>query len=179
MFQKILVAVDGSQISETAFEEALDLAKTAKASMMLMHVMSGDAQENIIPPSMLIHYYPVVSEELTQRYREQWDNAVNRGMTMLQSLAHQAALAGVEAEFTQNIGEPGQLICEMAEDWGADLIIMGRRGHSGLSELLLGSVSNYVVHHSPCSVLTIQKVKNHDEKKAVLTVEKQEEQKSD
>ncbi|MEO0350033.1 MAG: universal stress protein, partial [Cyanobacteria bacterium P01_A01_bin.15] len=42
--------------------------------------------------------------------------------------------------------------------WNADLIMMGRRGRSGFSELLLGSVSNYVMHHAPCSVLTVQGV---------------------
>jgi len=36
------------------------------------------------------------------------------------------------------------------------LVVVGRRGHSGLSELFLGSVSNYVLHRAPCSVLTIQ-----------------------
>lgn len=174
MFQKILVAVDGSQISNTAFEEALELAKNTGSTLMLMHVMSDTNQENLMPPSMLIHYYPVVSEELTQRYRDQWDTAVNRGIIMLQSLVHQASLVGVEAESTQNIGAPGQLICEMAEDWGADLIVMGRRGHSGLSELLLGSVSNYVVHHSPCSVLTVQSVKNKNEEKVVMELGERE-----
>ncbi len=39
---------------------------------------------------------------------------------------------------------------------GADLIVVGRRGRSGLSELILGSASNYVLHHAPCSVLTLQ-----------------------
>ena len=44
----------------------------------------------------------------------------------------------------------------LAKDWNADLIIMGRRGLTGLSEMFLGSVSNYVVHHASCSVLLIQ-----------------------
>ncbi len=44
----------------------------------------------------------------------------------------------------------------MARNCGADVIVMGRRGHSGLSELILGSVSNYVLHHAPCSVLIVQ-----------------------
>ncbi|PSB08454.1 universal stress protein [filamentous cyanobacterium CCP2] len=156
MFQKILVAVDGSAISDTAFEEALHLARANQSAMMLVHVLSGDTQGNLIPPSMLIHYYPIVSDELTQRYQEQWEAATEQGITMLQDYAQRAALAGVETEFTQNIGTPGQVICTIAEDWGADLIVMGRRGYSGFSELLMGSVSNYVVHHAHCSVLAIQ-----------------------
>ena len=47
---------------------------------------------------------------------------------------------------------------ESSQNWEADLIVIGRRGHQGLSEILLGSVSNYVVHHAPCSVLVVQGV---------------------
>ena len=48
------------------------------------------------------------------------------------------------------------MICNAAISWQADLIIMGRRGRTGLSELFLGSVSNYVLHHAPCAVLVVQ-----------------------
>jgi len=58
----------------------------------------------------------------------------------------------VDAEFTQNTGSPGRVICEIAKAWQADLIILRRRGYSGLTEMLLGSVSNYVLHHAPCSI---------------------------
>lgn len=40
--------------------------------------------------------------------------------------------------------------------WNADLIIMGSRGHSGLKELVLGSISKYVVHHALCSVMVVR-----------------------
>ena len=62
----------------------------------------------------------------------------------------------VPAEFTQNAGDPGPVICSVAQTWGADLILMGRRGLSGLGELVLGSASNYVLHHAACSVLVMQ-----------------------
>jgi nucleotide-binding universal stress UspA family protein len=78
------------------------------------------------------------------------------GLERLRSLEAEAIAAGVSTEFTQNLGDPGRLICELAKSWNADLIIIGRRGLSGLGEFWLGSVSNYVLHHAPCHVLTIQ-----------------------
>ncbi len=67
----------------------------------------------------------------------------------------------------QNLGDPGRIICEIARDCDADLIVMGRGNHSGLNEFFLGSVSNYVLHHAPCSVLAVQgqlsqKTKNYN-----------------
>ncbi|MCZ8054719.1 MAG: universal stress protein, partial [Microcystis sp. LE19-12.2C] len=47
-------------------------------------------------------------------------------------------------------------ICKVAREENIDLIVIGRRGRSGLGELFLGSVSNYVLHHAPCSVLIVQ-----------------------
>ena len=159
MFQKVLVAIDFSAIGNYVFDEALLLAKANKASLMLMHVMSGTEQGS---PSMAIlpklDYYPlpVVSEKAIDIYQQQWENYEKQGLELLRSRANEATLAGVSTEFIQPSGNPGRTICEVARTWGADLIVMGRRGRTGLSELLLGSVSNYVLHHAPCSVLTVQ-----------------------
>jgi len=75
---------------------------------------------------------------------------------MLRSLADKATNAGVETTFHQSLGSPDRSICELAYELNVDLIILGRRGRCGLNELILGSVSNYVLHHAHCSVLTIQ-----------------------
>ena len=49
-------------------------------------------------------------------------------------------------------GEPGPAVVEEAKEWGADLIVVGSRGHTGLRRLLEGSVSHYVVDHAHCPV---------------------------
>ncbi|GAB1541197.1 hypothetical protein NUACC21_38670 [Scytonema sp. NUACC21] len=97
-----------------------------------------------------------MSTEILNIQRKQWEEFVNRGIEMLRSLVEEATVAGVSSEFTQKPGSPGSTICEFASDGRFDLIVIGRRGRSGLSELLLGSVSNYVLHHASCSVLTVQ-----------------------
>jgi nucleotide-binding universal stress UspA family protein len=75
---------------------------------------------------------------------------------MLRSLEREAASMGISVEFQQISGSPSRVICQVAREWQANLIVIGHRGRSGLSEMLLGSVSNYVMHHAPCSVLMVQ-----------------------
>ncbi len=157
MFSKILVAIDFSGMSKRVFDEALTLAQAVGAQMMLLHVLSADEQGS--PDISLfssLTYYPGMRDDSLRSYVAQWEEFEHQGLELLQARAAEAAVVGVTAEFTQMPGSPGRAICDLAHTWGADLIFMGRRGRSGLSEALLGSVSNYVTHHAPCSVLTIQ-----------------------
>lgn len=156
MLYKILVAVDDSFMNRAVFEEALDLARQTGASLMLLHVMTPEERNHPeLPRSYIPYYYPIITDELLQQYQAEWEVAESRGLELLRSLAQEAT--GVAVEFTQNMGDPGRVICEVAKDWGATLIVTGRRGRAGLSELFLGSVSNYVVHHAPCSVFVVQR----------------------
>jgi nucleotide-binding universal stress UspA family protein len=153
MFKKILVAVDRSDMSIKVFEQALSLAKITSANLMLLHVLSQEEEgspEALVFPN--IDYYPGWNEQSFKLYQEHWEKFKNEGWQMLQSWSAQANTSGVNTEFTQNTGSPGRMICELATDWNADLIIMGRRGRSGLAEFFLGSQSNYVLHHATCSV---------------------------
>jgi nucleotide-binding universal stress UspA family protein len=161
MYHKILVAMDTSALSKYVFNEALFLAKASKASLLLLHVLSGEEQgrQNIpILPRQDFYPYPVMSKKTLEFNQEQWEALEKQGLELLQSCTDEATLAGVSTEFIQPSGNPGQIICDVARTWGADLIVVGRQGLSGLSELVLGSVSNYVVHNASCSVLTMQHV---------------------
>jgi len=156
MFKKILVALDRSEIGQQVFEEALGLAKLTQASLMLLHVLSPEEEGSpYVPMLSNLDYYPGLTSQSFELYQNQWDTFKNQGIQMLQSFCAQANTAGVTTEFTQNIGNPGRIVCDLARNYDADLIVMGRRGRSGVMELFLGSVSNYVLHHAPCSVHVI------------------------
>ena len=157
MFHNILVAMDTSAIGKQVFDEALALAKATNACLMLLHVLSAEEEGSPITymlPSL--DYYSIMSDKTLEIEREQWLVFEKHGLELLQSRQMSATAAGVTTEFTQPIGSPGRKICDLARTWGADLIMMGRRGRSGLGELILGSVSNYVLHHASCSVLVVQ-----------------------
>jgi nucleotide-binding universal stress UspA family protein len=157
MFQRLLVALDGSEISQLVYEQAIVMATALKAELMFLHVLSEDDRAAPqLPQYPYLSYYPGISDKLIDLYREQWETLQARGLEMLRSQTARATAAGLSAEYTQVQGSPGRIICQLAESWGADLVVMGRRGRTGLSELLLGSVSNYVIHHVLCSTLVVQ-----------------------
>ncbi len=156
LFHKILVALDHSEVSQQVFEQALNLAKATNASLMLVHVSPFDQgyPSPVYPGAYSI--YPTLNAEIVKEYMKEWEKAQQKGLEYLRSLTGQATAAGVPTEFTQGLSNPSRTICELAQTWGADLIIMGRRGHRGVKEIVLGSVSNYVLHHATCSVLIMQ-----------------------
>ena len=161
MFDKILVAIDTSALTKNVFDKALFLAKASQAKLLLLHILSGQEQgkPNIpILPRQDYYPYPVMSKKTLEFNQQQWEALEKQGLELLQSCTDEATLAGVSAEFIQPSGNPGQTICDVASTWGADLIVVGRQGLSGLSELALGSVSNYVLHNASCSVLTVQHI---------------------
>ncbi|WP_017317636.1 universal stress protein [Mastigocladopsis repens] len=157
MFHKILVALDNSEIGQHIFDEALSLAKAVHGNVMLLHILSpfdgGYLNPVLLQPNGV---YSNLHTEAVNKYMQQWEQLKQQRLDMLRSFAEQANKAGVITEFSQNLGDPGQVICEVARNWQADLIIVGRRGRRGLSEFFLGSVSNYVLHNASCSVLTVQ-----------------------
>jgi nucleotide-binding universal stress UspA family protein len=157
-FKKILVAVDYLTSTSELFEISLQLAKVCNSHLMLFHCV----QEPISGmPEFLAHagmgaYSGVYSQEILELEEQVVKEATEELKAWLGSLVNKARDAGIQAASDYLTGEPGRQICAFAKEWGADLILIGRRGRSGLSELLLGSVSNYVIHHAHCAVMVIQ-----------------------
>jgi nucleotide-binding universal stress UspA family protein len=158
VFKKLLVAVDLSEHNKYVFAVGLDVAKKMGASMMLIHVPSSDEPECPAFPTFLGQdfYSSSASVPIIEMYEKLWRTYEENGLAMLKQFAQEARTAEVPIEYTQTVGTPGKMICELTKNINADLIIIGRRGHSGLKELVIGSVSNYVVHHADCSVLVVQ-----------------------
>jgi nucleotide-binding universal stress UspA family protein len=155
-FEKILVALDLTDTNEVVFEKALALAMATQSSLMLLHVPSG-AQDGgpVLPIAATGDYYALMSDLAWSRYQRQWQEYEQRGLQALRRYAKRASDAGVTVELTQSGSQPGRAICELAESWQADTIVVGSHGRKGISELLIGSVSNYVMHHAPCSVWVV------------------------
>jgi nucleotide-binding universal stress UspA family protein len=150
MFEKVLVAIDDSESSQTIFEQAIAFAQVNHSKLMLLHTVVPT--DEIYPGNPYIGTPP----SAVQAYLDRWHQREAEGLEKLKSMASAANALGISTEFTQSMGDPGTSICALATTWNADLILIGRRGLKGFNEFLMGSVSNYVLHHAPCHVLTIQ-----------------------
>lgn len=162
-FQKILVAIDDSVLGSAVFTAALELALSNQAVIKLLHCISVDVvTDPTASPTFDVGLsLGALNNNDYQTYQTQqmlMERQIETAEAVLKRYHDEATRHGVPVESNYEVGEAGHKLCEAAKDWGADLVVVGRQGLTGLSEALLGSVSNYVVHHAPCSVLVIQKV---------------------
>lgn len=174
MYRKILVALDHSPLKTHLLSRAIGIAKLMKTDLMIVHALSAYEQGSPGLPVRAYHsYYPISDSVAWDTYQKRWESYEREGLDELRKFAAEATAQGIKTEFTQTPGDPGRVICDMASSWQADLIVIGNRGRSGLSEFFLGSVSNYVMHHASCSVLVvhnadIDRAASADEAKAVV-----------
>jgi nucleotide-binding universal stress UspA family protein len=146
-FAKVLICTDGSPESEGAISAALDLAKTTGSKIFLLEVIYFLAGYELQSPDTLTP--PVINLELM----EAQEKAVKE---RLETWKTRAAEMGVTLEpRTRSSGSAYEGILEEAVELEPDLIIMGRHGYTGLTRLLMGSVTARVIGHSDCPVLVV------------------------
>jgi nucleotide-binding universal stress UspA family protein len=139
IYSKIVVAYDGSEISEKALDSAIKMAKLNHFSHLeIIHVINiskyvvGEAV--YIPPVEINSDY---SEQIVAQIQKSLLNPDNTHIEIRQ-------------------GSPAQTILEYAEEVNADLIVIGSRGLNAISEFILGSVSHNVVQHAKIPVLVVK-----------------------
>jgi nucleotide-binding universal stress UspA family protein len=157
-FKKIFAALDDSELSNRVFSQTLELAQASQASVMLFHCVTVNSfGDSAVPIPVDLGMNVQLMDQAYQTQRLLLETEAKQSESLLKKYCDAAANQGVQVEFdSQMDGDPGHCICEFSQNWGADLIILGRRGRTGLTEAFLGSVSNYVVHHASCSVFVIQ-----------------------
>jgi universal stress protein A len=139
----MLVPTDFSEHSDQALEQAAELAAQLDATIHLMHVvqispMGGGPEVASVYPTTLI------------------DSATSAAQTALEARAARHRDRATMAPVRIEIGDPRDVIDRVAEELGADLIVMGTHGPRGVRRMLLGSVAEAVVRTAPCPVLTIR-----------------------
>jgi nucleotide-binding universal stress UspA family protein len=149
MYQHILIPTDGSELAERAVTRGLSLAKLLRAKVTVMIVEEpvptgwwSSAESRLAGVAEITAKY---DEEIKKHATSALDRAVNA-----------AKQAGVSCKTIQVQGVPYEAIIATATDRGCDLIVMSSHGRSGLSAVVLGSVTNKVLTHSKIPVLVVQ-----------------------
>ena len=138
MFSRILVAVDGSESAKKAFEKSIYLAQKCNSKLDVVHVVQCDLGGDSATIFDLM------------------DELKTKAKKMLDEYKIQAEKSSVPIEIMITQGDPSQVIIKIAKTKRYDLIIMGTRGKSAFQELLIGSVSQKVMHHAICPVMVVR-----------------------
>jgi nucleotide-binding universal stress UspA family protein len=138
----ILCPTDFSEGSEEAFQTALMMAGESRAKLTLFHV-------HHVPTTV----FPDVILPVTPSVQRDLERAVEQSLA---ELCARARAAGVSADYRTAVGATHAEICEAADAIGADLIVIGTHGRSGISHAILGSVAEKVVRKAQCPVLTVR-----------------------
>ncbi|MBE0618871.1 MAG: universal stress protein [Proteobacteria bacterium] len=140
---RTLVCTDGSDSSRKTEGLALRLRAPLRLELLLAHVLNLQRLDYKMIPDFQV-------EMIRQGAKRSAEDLVKRETAFLRE-------QGGEVEPRLLVGVPGPAICDLAQRERLDLVILGRRGHGDLQDILFGSVSNHVVHHCAVPVLVVKK----------------------
>jgi nucleotide-binding universal stress UspA family protein len=135
---KVLLGIDDSSFSDAVVQAIAKQLKREATEILVLHVMEPTVAEAV--PEMSAGYAPELEDEKQP------------AQVMVRRIADKLRAAGFKAETSVEIGDPEVRILEVAATWSADLIVVGSHAHTGIRDLLLGSVSESVARHAKCSV---------------------------
>ena len=140
---RILLAIDDSEGSTAAVKAVIDQFRPGHTQVTVLH---ADDWPNGMPPSMAFAEGSSAAHSILALHKLRRSNAA-----ALESVAEQLRRAGFTVAASLRDGDPRHTIVDCAREWRADLIVLGSRGKKGLDRML-GSVSDGVARHAPCSV---------------------------
>jgi nucleotide-binding universal stress UspA family protein len=142
---RILLATDGSEEAEVAALRAVDLAEWTDSELHVVHV--GVVPLFLLSDPGTLGYDGKLYDEIEEESRE-----------LLRKLSWRVKVAGGTVAGTHlKMGQVVDLeILGLAKELGADLIVMGCRGHRGIRRAIEGSISDAVIRHAPCPVLVVR-----------------------
>ena len=154
---KILVAVDESEPGHHSLHQALQLINLREAKFLLLSV----EEPVVVPPE------PSASVGLggldTNIFSSTWEEEAalsklqeQRTQSTIQWAEHLCQQAGVQYATRTEFGDPKHVICDVAKQENIHLIVVGSHGYGMVERVLIGSVSDYVVHHAQCPVLVVR-----------------------
>jgi nucleotide-binding universal stress UspA family protein len=139
---KILLAVDGSEVSQAATRALASQVRPEGAEVLVFEVVEPHIFST--PPQMAEGYMPEQDEILKEELQRAQESVKQASQTL------NAAGFRVNTRIVE--GETRSAILDVAAEWRADLIVLGSHGRKGLERFLLGSVAEFIARHADCSV---------------------------
>lgn len=156
MFSKILLPLDGSELSTQAIGHAADLAKKTGAEVVLVQVIDSETQLISQVSGMAIEPLPM-GEVTVQAARDAVAAQRNAAEQNLSAAKQHLDAAGVSSSMVIREGNAGDQIVEAAEELGCDVVVMATHGRTGFRRAILGSVADHVARNTPnASVLLVK-----------------------
>ncbi|MEZ5346814.1 MAG: universal stress protein [Pyrinomonadaceae bacterium] len=153
---KIIIATDGSTFSEAAIKECCEIIiDPGRAEIKIVSAYQAVIPFNVHSPGVA---YSTAFDEVMKKQAEQ---AVFDGEQMVRTAFPDS---GIKINGEVLVGAVDNQIVEAAESWDADLIVVGSHGRGFWGRVMLGSISDSLVHHAPCSVLVVRKRKENEER---------------
>lgn len=145
-YKKILVPYDGSDHAKKALVQAIALADAGKGTLYVASVC------NIVSVMSNFDQVSIAEGCLTTQLSQDLEKQCRADLEEAKSVIPE----GIPAETLFEVGSPGPVLLQMAEDIGSDLIVMGSRGLGPLKGIFMGSVSSYLVSRAKCPVLIVK-----------------------
>jgi nucleotide-binding universal stress UspA family protein len=142
---KILLAIDGSAPSQDAIEEVAHRPWPSPSTLRILSVI-----QPYTPPASEVVLAAVPLEEIRQRETQD-------AQQLTRQASERIAAPGLSVETEVREGDPRTVIVDAADEWQADLIVVGSHGRTGLKRLVMGSVAQAVVAHGHCSVEVVRR----------------------
>jgi len=142
LFERIVVGTDGSETAAEAVRQATEIARLTGAALEIVSAFEP------VPQTRLRDEAQAVPGDIAHAVGPREDVNV-----VLEAAAGSAEQQNVKVNAHPREGEAADAILDVAEELGADLIVVGNKGMTGARRFLLGSVPNKISHHAPCGVL--------------------------
>ena len=152
-YRKILVTHDGSDLASLALPHAVALAHHYGAEILLLHVITSIEQETAMMSSLDGDRYPFVG--IQDSAQEAVKENKREAKHQLEKIKTELEKNDVKVTLFVEEGAASSVIVDVARKEHCDLIVMATHGRSGLGRVLLGSVADHIIHHSPCPVMVI------------------------
>src|SRR4051794_13029521 len=137
MYERIVVGTDGSETANVAVDTAINLARLCGAKV---NIVTATSDADIMK-----------------------GGGETQSAVVVARAAAAAERSGVQCETHAVRGDAAEVLIDMAEQVGADLLVVGNKGMAGVRRFMLGNVPNKVTHHAPCSILIVDTTGKKDD----------------